>query len=355
MNVVFRTDASNVIGSGHVMRCLTLADALCSEGAAGVEFVCRDFPGHLANVIEQRGYPVRLLPPPDGPADSWLGVSQQRDAAETTQSLAMTPDWLIVDHYAIDSQWESLLRPHCRRLMVIDDLADRPHDCDVLLDHNWLPDMAQRYQAMVPSAACCLLGPEYLLLPESIWQAAAKAVPRDGQVRRLLLFMGGADPLNLTAVALDALRGFVRRDWQIDVVVGQSNPQRQRIADMCAADKRCDFHCQTPSMLQLICQADLAIGAGGVSAWERCMLGLPTLAVCAAGNQRAGLQMLAAHDCVELLGEAEDVSAERIAVRLQWLLDHPERLVQLSGNGIAALAGARPVSGPRKVAGVLLG
>lgn len=354
MNIVFRADASNVIGSGHVMRCLTLADALRSEGAAGIEFVCRDFPGHLANVIKQRGYPARLLPAPDGSADSWLGVSQQRDAAETSQSFAVTPDWLIVDHYAIDSQWESVLRPHCRRLMVIDDLADRPHDCDLLLDHNWLPDMAQRYQALVPHAVRCLLGPEYLLLPEPIWQAAVTAVPRDGQVRRLLLFMGGADPLNLTAAVLEALRGFACHDWLIDVVVGQSNPQRQRIADMCASAKRCRFHCQTPSMLQLIREADMAVGAGGISAWERCMLGLPTLAVCAADNQRAGLQMLAAHDCIELLGEAESASVERIAARLQWLLDRPERLAVLSRNSLAAFGNQHGLPGPRKVARALL-
>lgn len=354
MLVLIRADASVHIGSGHVMRCLTLADSLRSECAAGVQFVCRDLPGNMANVIEQRGYPVRLLPAPDGSVDSWLAVSQQRDAAETSQHLSMAPDWLIVDHYAIDSQWERLLRPYCRRLMVIDDLADRPHDCDVLLDHNWLPDLAQRYQELVPPAARCLLGPEYLLLPESIWQAAAKAVPREGQVRRLLLFMGGADPLNLTATALKALRGFARLDWRIDVVVGHSNSLRQRIAEMCDADSHCRFHCQTPYMLQLISEADMAIGAGGISAWERCMLGLPTLAVCAADNQRAGLQMLAAHDCIELLGEPDAASVEQIATRLRYLLDHPARLAELSRNGLAAFAGQRGLGGPRMVARALL-
>ena len=107
-------------------------------------------------------------------------------------------------------------------------------------------------------------------------------------------------------------------------------------------------------MLQLIREADMAIGAGGISAWERCMLGLPTLAVCAASNQRAGLQMLAAHDCIELLGAPESASVEQIAARLQWLLDHPERLAVLSRNSLAVFGNKHRLPGPRKVARILL-
>jgi len=164
MRIAFRTDASSQIGTGHAMRCLTLADAL-REQDAECQFVCREHEGHLMGYIRSRGHDTHALPrtrpsssfESDLAHASWLGVDWQTDAAQTRQALGNAAlDWLIVDHYALDRPWESALRSSCKRIMVIDDLADRQHDCDLLLDQNY-GSSAERYRAYGSSeysAAC---------------------------------------------------------------------------------------------------------------------------------------------------------------------------------------------------------
>ena len=174
MNVVIRTDASLAIGAGHVMRCLSLADGLRSTGAS-VHFVCRLHDGHLCKLIQRRGYGVHSLakPSPSIKMDassnylSWLGANCRKDAAETIaviDSFGSRPDWLIVDHYALSSDWEKCVRASVRRVMVIDDLADRKHDCDLLLDQNLYDDPDTRYAGIVPEHCQLLIGPRFALL-----------------------------------------------------------------------------------------------------------------------------------------------------------------------------------------------
>ena len=155
------------------MRCLALADALHERGAE-THFICRTLPGNLIGVIENKGYSVRCLQQPEAeyvalPGDvshaEWLGVSWQQDAADVISALGeMLPQWLIVDHYALDRRWEESLRPHVGNIMVIDDLADRLHDCNILLDQNLYTDMENRYNAKIPSMCTKLLGPRYAML-----------------------------------------------------------------------------------------------------------------------------------------------------------------------------------------------
>lgn len=159
MNISFRTDASLQIGTGHVMRCLTLADELRRQGA-DIVFICREHPGNLIDLIEGKGHPVvRLLQADaeymatseDVTHATWLGVSWQQDAAETLTALGNTqPEWLIVDHYALDRRWGQKLRLHVGKIMVIDDLADRLHDCDLLSDQNLYPAMESRHDKLIP-------------------------------------------------------------------------------------------------------------------------------------------------------------------------------------------------------------
>src|SRR5690554_2348469 len=125
-SVAFRADASELIGTGHVMRCLTLADVLLSKGTRSV-FICREHPGHLGHTIRERGHALCLLPLDDEGRFSsrgytaWLGTSQERDAAVCRPLLErLRPDWLVADHYALDHRWESALCDHSRKLLVID-------------------------------------------------------------------------------------------------------------------------------------------------------------------------------------------------------------------------------------------
>jgi UDP-2,4-diacetamido-2,4,6-trideoxy-beta-L-altropyranose hydrolase len=301
--VVIRADASVQIGSGHVMRCLTLADELRERGAA-VVFVCRNFEGNLRKHIEAKGYECVLLPVStqvnnvvntQNKYDDWLGDSPEHDAEATATVCAEfaarhggTIHWLIIDHYAIDERWESRLRPLAQRIMAIDDIANRRHDCDVLLDQNLYDNAEQRYIGLVPTHCTMLLGPTYALLRPEFREARAllgERLIRSGEVRRIMIFFGGSDPTNETAKAVHAVQMLNRPDIDVDVIVGIANPHRNEIEQLCAQTSNVHFYCQVPNMAEFMVKADLALGAGGSTTWERCCLGLPTIVVIIAENQ----------------------------------------------------------------------
>lgn len=293
--IVFRADASVRIGTGHVMRCLTLADALRERGAETL-FLCRPLEGDLRRQIAARGHSVVGLPTlasgagsGSAPAD-WLGTDQAGDAGDCLAVLAGAPsaDWLVVDHYALGQEWERRLRPVCGRIMAIDDLADRVHDCDLLLDPG-LGRVAMDYDGLLPDGAVALLGPEYALLrPEfAAHRAASLARRAKPELRRVLVTLGGADIDNVTCRVLDALAASQLPDEvYITVVMGPSAPWLEAVRAR-AADMR--FPVQVlvgvGNMAELMTESDLAIGAAGSTAWERCCLGLPTIQMVLADNQ----------------------------------------------------------------------
>jgi UDP-2,4-diacetamido-2,4,6-trideoxy-beta-L-altropyranose hydrolase len=192
--ILIRTDASVQIGTGHVMRCLTLADELRGRGAE-VIFVCREFDGNLCGYIEEKGYIVHRLPVSDATEQgdqnieiglkhtAWLGADCQTDVEqveEIIKDLESPPDWLVVDHYALDERWEECLRSYCKKIMVIDDLADRPHNCDLLLDQNFYENLESRYDGLVPPQCKKFLGPKYALLRPEFRESVPSASPDNG-------------------------------------------------------------------------------------------------------------------------------------------------------------------------------
>lgn len=344
LKVLFRTDASIEIGSGHLMRCLTLADQLRGEGAE-VAFVCRDLPGGMFDLLRARDYRFAKLT--EAEADK---VSQQSDATETIevarQLFPKGVDWLAVDHYRLDAGWERLLRPHTKRLMVIDDLADRPHDCDLLLDQNYYRDMERRYRGLVPEQCVTLLGPKYVLLRPEFAEARQKLKTRDGSVRCILVFLGGSDPSNQTQKVVEALRLLERPDIDIDVVVGSANPHRDAVQTMCGELPNVAFHRQVSNMAELISNADLGIGAGGAAMWERCYLGLPTITVVFAANQERTTEDVAEIGAIEYLGWSDRLGSADYAHAITAMLENPQRVMQVSkaAMGVLQSAGDSPVN-----------
>lgn len=338
MKIVMRADASVSIGTGHVMRCLTLAEALRERGAE-VLFVCREEPGHCCDIILGRGFQVARLAA-TGP------FSDERDAEQTVLAMDGRADWLIVDHYGIGAEWERRLRPQAGRIMAIDDLANRRHDCDLLLDQNLFDDMSARYRGLAPADCRLFLGPRYALLRDEFIAARRTLRERDGAVRRILLFFGGSDPTNETEKALLALGRLRSAEVALDVVVGSSNPLGDRIHDLCAALPGVTFHRQVANMAQLMARADLALGAGGATTWERCFLGLPSLVVVVAENQAEPARAAESAGVAWLLGESAAVSAASIESAVGRALREPGRLAEMS-RGCLALMGERaaPVSG----------
>ena len=239
MKVAFRVDASLTIGTGHVMRCLTLADALRVSGAQSV-FLCRDHVGHLHQVIQNRGYPLLslgevskpLAMSTDTPYAHWLGVDLQRDADDTRIQLAsLSVDWLIVDHYSLDKSWEQSLQSTCKKIMAVDDLANRDHVVDVLVDQN-LGKTADDYKYRVSSLCELLLGPHYALVRPGFAALRTKSLSRrdQGSLRKILITMGGVDLPNFTGKVLEAFDAWRPPvNLEVTVVMGSSAPWRDQI------------------------------------------------------------------------------------------------------------------------------
>lgn len=297
MRIAFRTDASIQIGTGHVMRCLTLADLLRMHGAT-CYFICRSHNGHLADFIRQRGHEVILLPlldtnfqaPPDPMHAAWLGTDWSTDADQTRSALMdLSVDRLVVDHYALDSRWEQALRPISQFMMVIDDLADRPHDCDLLLDQN-LGRTKQDYLRLLKADTHILVGPHYALLRPEFAQLRPYSLHRrmHPQFKHLLITMGGVDKDNVTGQILHALNNCPLPAYlRITVVMGQHAPWLAQVKSQAAQmPAQTDVLVGANNMGQLMSDSDLAIGAAGSTSWERCCLGLPTILVVMAANQK---------------------------------------------------------------------
>jgi UDP-2,4-diacetamido-2,4,6-trideoxy-beta-L-altropyranose hydrolase len=298
MKIAFRVDSSSPIGTGHFMRCLTLANAL-KPFSAKIVFISLHLPQYLQKMLDDKGYDfIRLNIPLDknAPKDtihsSWLGVGQKQDALESKWELSEDMwDWLVVDHYALDFRWESILRKCVGKILVIDDLADRKHDCDVLLDQNLYVDMETRYDDKVSANCKLFLGPKYALLRDDFCEMRKYAQPRSGPIKNVLFFFGGADSNNDTGSALEALISSGGQHLNVDVVIGMQNPFSREILSIC---KKYGFsyHKQTEKMAELMCKADLAIGAGGISTYERLYLRLPAILKPLSLNQTEPLEYM---------------------------------------------------------------
>ena len=321
MYIAFRTDASLQIGTGHVMRCLTLADALRERGALSA-FICRPHAGHLLDLIQQRGHIAKALAPADDaltdPSDpshaKWLGTDWASDAAQTEQALGdQVVDWLVVDHYALDRRWEQTMRPNTRRIMAIDDLADRTHDCDLLLDQN-LGRQAKDYGGLLSLHTQTLIGPAYALLrPEfSEWREHSLQRRTQPQLKNLLITMGGVDQANATGQVLDAVTHCeLPADLRITVVMGPTAPWLAQVQAQTATMPRpTQVLVGVNNMAQLMAESDLCIGAAGGSAWERCALGLPTLVLILAANQHSGAMALQSHDAASVAADAKQLMTQ---------------------------------------------
>ena len=347
MRVAFRTDASLQIGTGHVVRCLTLADALREQGAE-CQFVCREHQGHLMDHIRSRGYAAHALPAPSENATvtsdlahaSWLGVDWQTDGVHTRQALSSDGfDWLIVDHYALDHCWESTLRSSCKRIMVIDDLADRQHDCDLLLDQNY-GSSAERYRSLVPSDCAQCHRPEYALLKPVYAERRAQLPARDGQVRRVLIYFGGgADAVNLTCLAVQAFQATELAHIDLDIVVGASYAHQSSLEELVVQRGNATIHRQLADLADLMAKADLAVGAGGATTWERCCMGLPAIVISIAANQRPACEALSADKMIDYLGQVDQVTFGLIRDRVLFFVKNSDLLRDLSERGIELVDG----------------
>lgn len=283
MKVVFRVDASIEIGFGHVMRCLTLAEPLRAHGH-DVHFVCCTLKGHLAQKIEQKGFDCLLIQKND-----W-----QTDAGQTNDIIAkFKADWLIVDHYQLDYRWHRAVRNQVYKIMAIDDLANRNMDCDLLLDTG-MGKLPADYQELVPAHCKILTGIEYALIRSEFSGKREAAISRRvaiREVKNILINLGGMDQLNLIPGILARLMTEFKQ-LEFTIIVSSATPNLIQIQQQVKNCRTCRLLLDIDNMAEEILFADLAIGAAGITAYERCVLGLPAITVAVADNQQHFLSRL---------------------------------------------------------------
>jgi UDP-2,4-diacetamido-2,4,6-trideoxy-beta-L-altropyranose hydrolase len=267
MLIAFRADASPAAGGGHVMRCLALAEELRSR-ACEIVFLCTPETSILLPSLRRAGHPVI---PVNSDPDAFPGAFAAAGRGRA--------DAMVIDSYALPASYESAARRHADLIAVIDDGADRCHDCDLLLDQTF-GRRPSEFADVVPRHAVVLTGSQYVLLRPEFLKLRPSALvrrQRDTPVRRILVSMGMTDVGGLSLPICEAIAA-ANTACAIDVVLG-SAPARAPL------QRSIRLHVDPPSMAQLMAEADIAIGAAGTTTWERCCLGLPSVLIALAPNQ----------------------------------------------------------------------
>lgn len=291
----FRTDATPGLGGGHVMRCLALAAELQQRGAE-VLFFCVEGSAAVAPALARSGFAVHALAEAQSPIGN-VGL-----------------DALVVDHYGLSADHESRFRNNAPVIAVIDDLADRMHDCDILLDTT-AGRQADAYEALAPGAEY-LMGAGYALLRPAFVSLRAASLARHatgGALNRILVSFGLTDPSRVTAVAAEALLA-TSTGACIDVVVRRDTAAWATLEPLAAHSQRLRLHDDPPELAELMATADLAVGGGGVTSWERCCLGLPAIVAELADNQRDNIAALTAFGAAAPLQDTRNMAHELDAV-----------------------------------------
>ena len=282
----FRVDASNQIGYGHFMRCLTIANALKKQSIRSC-FICRKETSHLQSKVIEMGHEVFNLPTKVDQNFDW-----KKDATFTNSIIdTLNVSWLIIDHYSIDIKWETELRKNCKNIMVIDDLANRQHDCDIILDHN--PGRTdESYIDLVPKSSTILTGLKYALIRDEFVDLRNESLKlrEDYVLKKILISMGGSDPKNFSTKVLKQLSKYdFLSNTKISVILGASSNFLPEVKDeLRRMQHESELYVDVDNMAKILADQDLVIGAVGISAWERCCLGIPSISMVIADNQISG-------------------------------------------------------------------
>ncbi len=336
MRVAIRVDASAQIGTGHVKRSLSLAEALRAHGGE-VRFVTRALGVDSVGLIARAGFEQTILLPPPGsvftpdpiiPHSEWAEVSVERDTAETVEALAeFAPDWVVLDSYAFDARWHKAVRSQLDcKIAQIDDLADRKLACDLLIDHTYALDHRAKYGRKLPRTARLLGGPRFGLLGPAY--ARASRYQFSETVRSIGIFMGGVDAGGHSFAVLDALEA-IAFEGEIEVVATSANPHLGDLRERVTARPNARLSLDLPDLTAFFARHDLQIGAGGGASWERCCIGVPTLLVVVAPNQMSVAPMLAD---AGVAAYAPDPAPDRIARQVKVLIASPENRASLADN-----------------------
>ncbi|MDC0142453.1 UDP-2,4-diacetamido-2,4,6-trideoxy-beta-L-altropyranose hydrolase [Candidatus Nitrosopelagicus sp.] len=314
--IFIRVDSGRDIGIGHIMRCMSLAETLARNNFE-VIFISKKLDEKIYELIIKKGYKINILPENENNANI-----VNHDAIETQKIIVSNKDdssWLIVDHRNIDIQWEQILRKHVQKIIVIDDLADKQHDCDMLIDQNLYEEINERYENLVPKNCKMLLGPRYALLRSEFSNLRQKLIKNRTELRNILISFGGTDPSNETRKVLEAIKILNLENIHIDVVTTSINPFKDEIQQLCSSMTNINFYCDVDKIGDLMSTSDLAIGAGGSTTWERCCLGLPSLVSVISEDQLECTRVMGKEGHIIYLGLAKKLTIHDYVIGIKNL------------------------------------
>jgi UDP-2,4-diacetamido-2,4,6-trideoxy-beta-L-altropyranose hydrolase len=331
MLIFFRVDANNKLGSGHLMRCLTLADELIKFNAT-VYFICKKNTDNFTAFIESKGISVYEL---DESANfEEIDAQQTIDIVSTFEK---KPNWLIIDHYSLSIKFESLLRPSVSKIMVLDDLANRKHDCDLLLDQNIFS--VNRYEQFTPQRCEKLIGPQYTLLRNEFLTKRAKITRNFVDCKNILINFGGGDDRGLIEKSIKAIFSMNLPSVVCTVILGQANPNRLSLNRFLSKYPNVIVYEYVNNIADFMVEADLAIGSGGSSIWERCCLGLPSIVTAVSDIEAQLAPLCEQQKFLTYIGRCENVTVEIIITNIKCFFDEPAKLLTMSKLGMRLVDG----------------
>lgn len=345
MLIVFRADISHKIGSGHLRRCQSLARAFAKLGAKIIFLIRSDNPEAILS--QEKEFEIIFLKEKnkcknlgkfDNPHSHWLEVSCEDDAEDALIAIGNRKvAVVIVDHYSLDARWHKIISSElfCK-IIAIDDLADRPLEVDLIVDHNYCKSHSEKYALVNKSAAPIIGGPGYALIDRSF--QSAKKNPANKVVKSIGIFMGGVDTQNFSLRVLYGLRNEAAYAGEVEIVTTSYNPNLEELIENAQSDGRCKVTIDLPNLAHFYGTHELHIGAGGVATWERCCVGAPTLALIIAENQKDVLLPLASMNVIFSLDELNPDFKKIGIASSNLILDYQLRQ-KLSRNSIQLVDG----------------
>ena len=338
LNIIFRVDSSDIIGTGHIIRCLNLADYYKNHN---IEFICKDLPFNLIDNIS-KNYKVNIIKLNDNSKinyniNTWLGESWEKDCKKTIDIIKNKEiDWIIIDHYNIDYKWENMIKQYVKNIMVIDDYTNRKHNCNILLNQQIDVNFGKKlYNNNIVNNDCkLLLGNKYIIFNEKFFDILKK-IKKKNELKRINIFMGGSDPNNITLNIIkkcNNLNKKLKNKLIFDVVVGASNKHKDIIEKKCNSLHNFNYYYNLPFIGDVLLKADLCIGASGGTSYERCLLRIPTLIILTADNQYTVVKKFIEAGVCDFIGTVKDNYKDIISKKINYYIKNIGEIIKMSEN-----------------------
>lgn len=313
--VIFRLDSSKNIGSGHLQRCVTLANYLKTKGVGSI-FICKNLEGNFNHIIAKENYPLRYIS---------TDLNESDDALETLKIVEQHKNLiaLVIDHYHLSLQFESIIKRAGIKIMVIDDLMNRRHECDILLDQNYKTSYESAYQDLVPSTTKKFFGPSYALLRPQFFERQPKASDKKKELKNILVFFGGSDS---TGETLKFIKSLKSTKHVFHILISKGNFFLNEILSF-KEHPQLKLHIEPENIAEIMEKCDFYIGSGGTITWERMCMKLSGIVITVANNQVPGAEALAKDHLQFYMGAKEEVDYSKVIDKLTKLEENSLELI----------------------------